>query len=230
MSVSRLVIINADDLGATPGINAGIVEAIDARVVTSASLMVNMPGSREAAAMMKHRPWASVGIHVNLTFERYDEPIVDFDDPGAVESEVTTQFERFQELVARPPTHVDSQHNVQRDARLQPILADAAARLGVPLRENGPVEYFPHFYGRWDGETHPEHISIESLLSMIDTLGRGPTEVACHPGRPEPDFETSYHRERFIELETLLTPGLRAELDARGVRLISYHDLAGAAP
>jgi predicted glycoside hydrolase/deacetylase ChbG (UPF0249 family) len=230
MSQPRLLIINADDLGASPGINAGILETIDAGVVTSASLMVNMPAAENAAELAAARPWVSVGIHVNLTFEHWGEPIVDFDDDSACESEISSQFERFEMLMERPPTHVDSQHNIQRDQRVRPILALAAAQLGIPLREHGPVEYFPNFYGRWDGETHPEHISFENLLVMAGTFGRGPTELACHPGRPEPGFDSDYHDERVIELETLLTEGLLREFEQRGIRLMSYHDVPQATP
>jgi predicted glycoside hydrolase/deacetylase ChbG (UPF0249 family) len=230
MSQPRLLIINADDLGASPGINAGILEAIDARVVTSASLMVNMPAAASAAELAAARPWLSVGIHVNLTFERWDEPIVDFDNHSACETEIAAQFERFEGLMGRPPTHVDGQHNIQRDLRVLPILALAATQLGVPLREHGPVEYFPSFYGRWDGATHPEQISPETLLAMVDTFGRGPTELACHPGRPEPDFESDYHDERLIELETFLTEGLLLELEQKRIQLISYHEVPQVTP
>ena len=98
------------------------------------------------------------------------------------------------------------------------------------MGEHGPVEYFPSFYGRWDGEAHPEHISPENLLAMADGFGHGPTELACHPGRPEPDFDSDYHHERVIELETLLTEGLLLEFEQRGIRLISYHDVPQATP
>ena len=37
--------INADDLGISPGVNRGIVEAHRAGPLTSASLLVNMPAS-----------------------------------------------------------------------------------------------------------------------------------------------------------------------------------------
>ena len=39
---------------------------------------------------------------------------------------------------------------------------------------------------------------------------------------------TIENRKMRIELETLLSDGLRGELERRGVRLISYHDVAKA--
>lgn len=221
----KLVIVNADDLGASRGINNGIVEAVDGGTVTSASLMVNMPAAADAAAQLASRPAISIGIHVNFTNES-PPALVDFDDPAACARELQRQLEAFVGLTGHTPTHIDAHHNIHRDRRLTPVFVDAARRLGVPLRENGPVEYFSSFYGRWDEETHPEHISVDNLLRMVEGFGPGPTELSCHPGRPEPEFESPYHVERSIELETLLSPGLGEELAARGVSLTSYHQAA----
>ena len=220
----KLVIVNADDLGASRGVNDGILEAVDAGIVTSASLMVNMPAARDAVVRLATRPSVSVGIHVNFTDESRPT-VLDFDDLATCEAELWRQVDRFLELTSVRPTHIDAHHNVHRDPRLTPIFTDAAQHLGVPLREHGPVEYFPSFYGRWNGETHPEHISVENLLRMVEGFGPGPTELACHPGRPEPDFVSEYHAERPIELETLLSSRVREGLEVHNVILTSYHEV-----
>ena len=75
----RRLVINADDLGASTGVNDGIVKCIDHGMVTSASLMVNMPGALDAVERLRSRPHISIGIHVNLTNE-HGPPIADFDD------------------------------------------------------------------------------------------------------------------------------------------------------
>ncbi|MDP2726767.1 MAG: ChbG/HpnK family deacetylase, partial [Dehalococcoidia bacterium] len=63
----RWLIINADDLGLSPGVNTGIIEAHRQGVVTSASLMANLPGTAEAAVMARENPELGVGLHLNLT-------------------------------------------------------------------------------------------------------------------------------------------------------------------
>jgi predicted glycoside hydrolase/deacetylase ChbG (UPF0249 family) len=45
----KYCIVNGDDFGASRGINRGIVEAHCHGVLTSTSLMVNMPATEEAA-------------------------------------------------------------------------------------------------------------------------------------------------------------------------------------
>lgn len=61
------LIINADDLGATPGINKGIIEGYQAGIITNVSLLVNMPGYNDAIRLIHQNPKLSVGIHLNIT-------------------------------------------------------------------------------------------------------------------------------------------------------------------
>jgi hopanoid biosynthesis associated protein HpnK len=62
----RRLVINADDFGLTSGVNRAIVEAHRAGVVTSATLMANVPHTAEAAALARDAPRLSVGCHVVL--------------------------------------------------------------------------------------------------------------------------------------------------------------------
>ncbi|MEX2178904.1 MAG: ChbG/HpnK family deacetylase [Gemmatimonadaceae bacterium] len=66
----RRLIINADDLGLARSVNRGIAEALAAGNVRSASLMVNMPASSDAAgqlAPLRARGVAmSIGLHFNI--------------------------------------------------------------------------------------------------------------------------------------------------------------------
>lgn len=67
----RRLIINADDFGLSPGVTRGIVEAIDAELVTSTSVMVNMPSWEETAARLPGlSARASIGLHLNLVTGR----------------------------------------------------------------------------------------------------------------------------------------------------------------
>ena len=58
------VIMNADDFGFSKGVNLGILEAFQRGVVSSTSLMVNMPGFDHAVELMKQYPELKVGIHL----------------------------------------------------------------------------------------------------------------------------------------------------------------------
>jgi hopanoid biosynthesis associated protein HpnK len=62
----RKLIVNADDFGLTAGINRGIVEAHDAGIVTSATLMATGAQFDDAVAAARSKPNLSVGCHVVL--------------------------------------------------------------------------------------------------------------------------------------------------------------------
>ena len=113
----KYLIVNADDFGASSGINRGILEAHRRGIVTSASLMVNMPAAEEAVLLSREVPQLSVGLHVNFTNEG-ENPVVDLSDAEACREELQRQFERFQKLVGRLPTHLDSHQNVHRRPHL----------------------------------------------------------------------------------------------------------------
>jgi predicted glycoside hydrolase/deacetylase ChbG (UPF0249 family) len=216
----RYLIVNGDDFGASRGVNRGILEAHGRGILTSTSLMVDMPGTREAARLASEAPGLSVGLHADLAAG-------DLDDACTCRAELDRQAERFHELLGRPPTHVDSHRNVHRRPALRPLFVALASRLGVPLREHSQARYFPSFYGRWAGESHPEQVSAAALARMLrDELGEGVTEIGCHPGYADAELRSDYSAERELEIRTLCDPALRELVAELGYRLIGFRELA----
>lgn len=62
----KKVIINADDFGLIQGVNEGIVKAHQEGILTSATLMANMPGFNQAVEMAGANPELGVGVHLNI--------------------------------------------------------------------------------------------------------------------------------------------------------------------
>jgi predicted glycoside hydrolase/deacetylase ChbG (UPF0249 family) len=62
----RKLIINADDLGLTAGVNRGIMESHASGVVSSATLMANGPRFEDAVILARSAPNLSIGCHVVL--------------------------------------------------------------------------------------------------------------------------------------------------------------------
>lgn len=61
------LIINADDLGYSKAVNLGIMESHINGVLTSTTLMANMPGVDHAVSLLKDMPNLCVGAHLTLT-------------------------------------------------------------------------------------------------------------------------------------------------------------------
>jgi hopanoid biosynthesis associated protein HpnK len=66
----KRLIVNADDLGLTPGVNRGILRAFQDGIVTSASLIVTGSAFEEAVALAQQNPELDVGLHLTLVEER----------------------------------------------------------------------------------------------------------------------------------------------------------------
>jgi hopanoid biosynthesis associated protein HpnK len=63
----RNLIVNADDLGWTNGVNQGIADAHRNGIVTSASLLANGAAFESAVDVAQHVPNLGVGVHLNLS-------------------------------------------------------------------------------------------------------------------------------------------------------------------
>jgi chitin disaccharide deacetylase len=210
--VTRLI-VNADDLGYTDGVTRGILEAHVRGVVTSASLMVDAPAAQQAVRLARGAPRLAVGLHA----------VLDDVAPADCESELARQLARFERLTGRAPTHLDSHHHVHRDERFQPAVVAFAERTGLPLRDRD-VPHCGLFYGRWDGESHPEQIGVECLLGILGSLDAGAVELGCHPGHAG-GLDSSYTVEREHELRTLTDPRVRAAVAELGIELIRWDEL-----
>ena len=230
----KCIVVNGDDLGASRGVNRGMAEVHRRGPLTSASLMVNMPASQEGARLARDLPRLSVGLHANLT-DASGRALVDLETGDRCRAVLHEQMRSFWELMDRPPTHLDSHHNLHRNPRLFPYFLEAADRYGLPLREHSPVRYFSRFYGQWGGETHPEQISVQGLIGLVETeISAGVTELSCHPGYCDPQLRSSYRMEREVELRTLCDPAVRAFFSAQQIRLVNFGEamnlLAGDLP
>ncbi len=163
-SPTRLI-INADDFGISRGVNIGIIEAAEAGVVTSASLIVNLPAFPDAIARAQSGADLSLGLHLNFTTGRslsgaqsltrrdtgefYALPTLlaraslGLVDSSDINLECKAQIDRMIDA-GFPPTHLDSHRHVHMHPAIFPAVARAAASRGIsqlriprePLRLN----------------------------------------------------------------------------------------------
>ncbi|MBL4888575.1 MAG: ChbG/HpnK family deacetylase [Candidatus Lindowbacteria bacterium] len=77
----RSVVINADDLGIHPAVNAGILRAYKEGVVTSTSLMSCGEAFEEGIELLNENPGLGVGVHLTLVEQK---PLSDPDNVGSL--------------------------------------------------------------------------------------------------------------------------------------------------
>jgi predicted glycoside hydrolase/deacetylase ChbG (UPF0249 family) len=214
----RHLIVNADDFGASVGVNRGIVEAHRDGIVTSTSLMVARSAARVAAELAHANPDLSVGLH----FEHPDGP--ELVDRPAARAALERQLERFRSLIGRDPTHLDSHHHVHRDSPLRECFTELGATLSVPVRDVSPVVYIGGFYAQWEWQvTELHYVSVEFLQQILRTeVTADWTELGCHPGYLSEGFQSVYLSEREAELRTLTDPRIRETLAELEIELAGY--------
>ena len=230
----RHLIVNADDFGMTESVNAGVSQAFESGIVTSATLMVRGRAAKAAAHYAVAHPRLSLGLHIDLGEWVYREgewtaryEVVDTRDDSAVAVEVERQIVAFRDLTGHDPTHLDSHQHVHRQEPVASVVRAAGRRLGVPVRHQDPrVVYRGDFYGQsGKGEPYPEGITVEHLIGVLSELAPGWSELGCHPGTTDPAHEDVYRDERPIELAVLCDPRVREALEQHDVALASFHEL-----
>ncbi len=250
----KLLIVNADDLGRTAGINCGIAEAHADGIVSSATLMVNYPAAREVGKLSKENPRLGIGLHVALTGGAAALPaarvrsLVDANgrlpakpedlatrspDPAEVLAEARAQLERFQEIMARLPTHFDTHHHSHTVPAVFEAVVMLARETARPMRSTSPqmaeqlrrrgVKTPDRFVDAFFGEGATE----DTLERVLRDLESGATELMCHPAYVDDELRSSsgYAVAREAERRALLSRRVRDTIESAGIRLVSFAEL-----
>ena len=245
----RALIVNADDFGLTRGVSAGILAAHRHGIVTSTTVLVTADVDRSQLAQARDAG-LGLGLHLNLTlgkpvtrarslvdgsgaFVRDPRRAAAGADAREVRAEAEAQIERFEKLVGRPPTHIDTHHHVGLYAPVRDVVLDVARALRVPVRSqdgaartrarSAGLRTTDHFFG----ESGPDaYWSAARTLAHLRALPPGVSEFMCHPGRFDDDLGYSrYGRQREVEMTGLGTPAARAAATALGIELRHFGQL-----
>src|SRR5229473_2333031 len=136
----RNLIVNADDLGWTQGVNRGIAEAHRNGIVTSTSLLANGCAFEEGVRSALQSPRLGVGVHLNLSDGKPLAPggpetllfrlTAKSLDAREVELEWNAQIEKVRAAGIRP-THLDGHKHVQMLPGLFAVALRLAKKHGI---------------------------------------------------------------------------------------------------
>ncbi|KKI86854.1 chitin disaccharide deacetylase [Shouchella clausii] len=222
------LIVNADDFGLSRGVNYGIVDAHELGIVTSTTMLTNMPATDHAFQLMDRYPDLQVGVHLTLTC---GAPLTS-DCPTLInqqgEFRLTSQFRQatdeinveevekewnaqIQQFYTRgiTPSHLDSHHHIHTWEPVIPVIKHLAQTYDLPVRtgfKQAPAGLRflsdlldTNFYKEGANEDYFAELS-EQYKGYDGTI-----EVMCHPAYIDETLRTysSYVDDRARELRVL---------------------------
>lgn len=150
----RKLIINADDFGMSREVNEGTKKGIHQGIITSVSIMVNMPYFEDAITFLKKYPQVSVGLHFNITegkpilIPNYVGTLLREDDSfyfwtalawhmfinrvslKEIDEELKAQYAKLKQTKVKI-THIDSHHHIHLFPSVFKIVNAFADKQGV---------------------------------------------------------------------------------------------------
>ncbi len=203
------VIINSDDFGYSHGVNYGIVDAYQQGVLTSTTLMANMPGFDHAVKLKRELPDLGVGVHLtltcgtpllknvdtlmegekfkNLAFYKQSFKI----DADQLYQEWNAQIQKVYRAGINP-THLDSHHHTHTFGKNQEVVIALAKKYDLPVRGNfersSEVHHTAYFEPYFDdvGESDVTKTQTKQpleiyLTELLEKLRQTEsTEIMCH--------------------------------------------------
>lgn len=240
------IIINADDFGYSRSVNYGIIDAHTEGVLTSTTLMTNMPGAEHAYELGKQHPNLGIGVHLTLTcgkpLLKNNHTLVDADgnfkklhnyeqkfhiDQDEVYAEWKAQIETFLSA-GLTPTHLDSHHHVNNLEPILPVFKRLAHEYQLPVRNNFSQDDYSKLITTDLFEYNPEVLLLDTEKLLEKYNDEKTVEIMCHPAYLDKSVVTgsTYVMPRIEELDALIHPDLKAKLmDADQFQLITFNHL-----
>lgn len=242
------VIINADDFGYSHGQNLGILECFQNGIVSSTSLMVNMPGFEHAVSLMKQYPLLKVGLHFVMTvgkpvsqvtgltnelgyFDKNKERLENA-SLEQIEEEYRAQLNKFLST-GFIPNHLD--YHVSCNHKQYEIIMKLAKEYQIPIRasslsiENIAASNNIKHSKNFIEDFYDKGVSLDTLIKIFeDYKDQDIIEIMCHPAYVDATIlkNSSYNIQRAYEKEILTSSEIKDYLSTRpDIEIISYDDL-----
>lgn len=220
----KKLIVNADDFGYAKGINEGIIKAFREGILTSTSIMVKAPACSHAISLFKENPDLGLGLHFQVDnydkkyfWETLKNPSKDFIEQA--KKEFLKQIDIFKKLTGRLPDHIDGHYHVHRVPGVFDFIKSWCEKSKIPYRDK--INFIDSFFG----VPKIENISVNHLLKILKNLPEGQSELMCHPGIVSPDLNSSYSKQREVELKTLTSPIIKKAVKKLKIKLIKWSEI-----
>lgn len=244
------LIINADDLGFSKGINYGIYDAYKYGVVRSATLMMNMKATDHAIELLGDTG-IGIGVHLNITA---GQPLIQthqhiVDEDGVFKKEYDFSSEELEEIECEfnaqlqlaydkgvKVSHLDSHHHVHMwGAGIFNVTKKIAKKFNLKMRCNRHYAHMDEALQRdvqsteqFSEEFFDQTVNVDYFLDIIKSnLSTESLEIMVHPGFLCGHLinRDSYREMRMVENSILTCTEVKTYIENNDIQLINYHQL-----
>lgn len=229
------IVINADDLGYTQGINYGIMEGVEKGIIRSTTALMCGAYIQQGFELANKHPELGVGVHLTLTLGHSltNAPSITDENgnfyPGRttvwskdvnydeVYHEWKAQIDKYIELFGHKPTHLDSHHSVHdANEKANQISLDLANEYGLQRRRYGDYKFVTGFYG--------DKATPETLIALFEANKGTDIELMVHPAFCDLELYrwSSYSLNRVIELNALCDKKVFDYINDNHIELVHY--------
>lgn len=246
----KRLLIRADDLGYSEGVNYGIAKSVREGLVRNVGIMTNMPSIGHGLELLKDVD-VCFGQHTNICV---GHPIMDPDkipslvtESGHFKSstefrqatedfvaldevilEIEAQYQRFIELTGKKPSYFEG-HAVN-SANFFKGLEIVAARHALkysPFSMGGVVQIVGKDVKLIMESMHPEYDPFKSLKENLEGGLEEDYIFITHPGYLDAYIlrHSTLTMPRPLEVEMLCDPEVKNWIDQSSIQLVTYDDL-----
>lgn len=248
----KRLLIRADDLGYSEGINYGIAKSVKEGIIGSVGVMTNMPAVVHGLKLLKGTD-VCFGQHTNIcagkpitnpslipsitnengefkSSKEYRQAKEDFVVLDEVILEIEAQYKRFVELIGEPPRYFEGHavastnffKGLEIVAKKYGLKYSAFSMDGEPIKINNKNVYVSM------NSMNLDYIPFESLKKTIENADEDEYHMfICHPGYLDGYIlkHSSLTTPRPMEVDMVCDSNTRKWLKEYGVKLITYDDL-----
>lgn len=240
------LIINADDFGYCEAVNYGIVSAHNNGVVTSTTIMANMPGFEHALDLLKKNPTLGCGVHMTLScykplledvksltdedgffFRRINEDVLNKIDLDELYKEFCAQIEKVKSAGIKI-THLDSHHHVHTIPYLEEVIKKIVEKYSLPIRGGFKYSFKYEKVVPCIGDFYKDNVDKSYFKDNLNRIkSYEVVDLMTHPAFLDSYIlnSTSYAYDRTKEHEILSDYKLKVFLEENGVELTNYNKL-----
>jgi predicted glycoside hydrolase/deacetylase ChbG (UPF0249 family) len=213
----KQLVVNADDFGFTPDVNAGIIEAHRDGILTATTLMANGEAFADAVRLARQTPSLDIGCHLVLIGGRslVTGKAFPATAPQLVVALATGRLRVYDELAAQlrrmvdaglPPSHLDT----HKHTHLAPPVLDAVARLAEEFDVRWVRRPFDFpLHALRGGVPRMKRFTSHALGLMLRRFHRVLTEHGCRTTDHFAGFQITgrLRTAELVELMSLIPPG-----------------------